>query len=319
MDLDSFAQDGFAYVRGAVSRSVMAALRHQVAAELIAPSIAAESGEVAVALDRPETWPAGEARRVVEVTPPGGGAHWDELVSSPKLVAALDAILGKGAWELPANGLAPENGGRVEVRHWYAPIAFPAHPPPDASNGGGGGNGASSGSSGGKGGGGGEDSEGDVTMAIQAGAGSAGGSAAGQRCGGSIRGEGAPSRHEVIGHAGAGWVPINRRGQRWRGFHLDIGPGFDTDEMRTLRGHPYQGCVVLLLGSDWTAGAPDPCPPRPCFHGGGILRGLSTGLVHTRPQHRSEPPHSSPSPCSPSRLLSVPSPSSLSQAPALLL
>ena len=167
MDLESFAQEGFAYVRGAVSADVMHALNQQVAAELLSPSIAAESGEVAVALERPETWPSGEARRVVEVTPPGGGAHWDQLVASPKLVAALDAILGSGAWELPANGPAPAGGGRVEVRHWYAPVAFPS----DAAD--------------------------DSTPAA------------------------------------AAWTPINRRGVLWRGFHIDIGPGFDTDEMRS--------------------------------------------------------------------------------------
>ena len=67
----------------------------------------------------------GESRRVLEVTPPGDAAHWAELVASPRLVAALDAILGEGGWELPVNAAAPTDGGRVPVRHWYAPVAFP--------------------------------------------------------------------------------------------------------------------------------------------------------------------------------------------------
>ena len=222
MDLELFAQEGYAYVRGAVSADVMDALNKQVAAELLSPSIAAESGEVAVALDQPETWPSGEARRVVEVTPPGGGAHWEQLVSSPKLIEALDAILGKGAWELPVNGPAPVDGGRVEVRHWYAPIAFPSE------------------------------------AAASAAAASTPAAAASTP-------------------AAAAWTPINRRGVLWRGFHLDIGPGFDTDELRTLAGHPFQGCVILLLGSEWTGG------------GGGtaLVRG-SHRWVHAALKHAGE-------------------------------
>ena len=181
----SFAQDGFVYVRRCVDEATLDALLSQCAAELERPSVAAESGGESLLLHQPDTWPRGDARRVLEVTPPGEGDHWRRLVSSPPLVSALDALLGVGNWELPVNCPAPEDGGRVAIRHWYAPVVFPDAP-----------------------GGGGE----------------------------------------------TDWAPVNRRGERWRGWHVDIGPGFDTDAARTSEGHPAQGVVVLLLGGDWAAG-----------------------------------------------------------------
>ena len=50
------------------------------------------------------------------------------------------------------------------------------------------------------------------------------------------------------------WEPVNRRRVRGKGWHVDIGPGFDTDWRRRLAGHPYQGAVVLVLLSDWAPG-----------------------------------------------------------------
>lgn len=50
------------------------------------------------------------------------------------------------------------------------------------------------------------------------------------------------------------WRAVNRRRVRDKGWHVDIGPGFDTDWNRTVAGHPYQGCVVLVLLSDCPAG-----------------------------------------------------------------
>ena len=47
------------------------------------------------------------------------------------------------------------------------------------------------------------------------------------------------------------WVPVNRRRVRGKGWHVDIGPGFDTDAARHVRGDPCQGCVALVLLSDW--------------------------------------------------------------------
>ena len=50
------------------------------------------------------------------------------------------------------------------------------------------------------------------------------------------------------------WVPVNRRRVRGKGWHVDIGPGFDTDAARHVHGDPCQGCVALVLLSDWRAG-----------------------------------------------------------------
>ena len=172
--VSAFGRDGWVTVRGAVAADVMSALERQVATELQSPSIAAESGQVSISLHRRETWPAGEARRVVEVTPPGDVPHWQRLVSSPLLVAALDALLGQGCWELPVNSAAPAAGGRVPVRHWYAPVTFP------------------------------------------------------------------DDRHTSSYQPGLAWAPVNRRGELWRGWHVDIGPGFPTDAQRTFDGHPFQ-------------------------------------------------------------------------------
>ena len=50
------------------------------------------------------------------------------------------------------------------------------------------------------------------------------------------------------------WEPVNRRRVRGKGWHVDIGPGFDTDWRRKLAGHPCQGAVALVLLSDWAPG-----------------------------------------------------------------
>ena len=50
------------------------------------------------------------------------------------------------------------------------------------------------------------------------------------------------------------WTAINRRRVPHRGWHVDIGPGFDTASPRTAAGHEFQGLVVLVLLSDWAPG-----------------------------------------------------------------
>ena len=84
----------------------------------------AQAGTPRVCLQNPTTWPAGGQRRNIECVPPGGGGGgggdegvkgcasggecmaglWGQLVSAPRLVAGLDALLGRAAWELPPNG-----------------------------------------------------------------------------------------------------------------------------------------------------------------------------------------------------------------------
>lgn len=53
---------------------------------------------------------------------------------------------------------------------------------------------------------------------------------------------------------GTSWHPVNRRRMLNRGWHLDIGAGFDTDWMRTPEGHPFQGAIILLFLTDCAPG-----------------------------------------------------------------
>lgn len=50
------------------------------------------------------------------------------------------------------------------------------------------------------------------------------------------------------------WEPVNRRRARGKGWHIDVGPGFDSDGRRHVFGHPYHGLVMLILISDWNPG-----------------------------------------------------------------
>ena len=66
-----------------------------------------------------------------------------------------------------------------------------------------------------------------------------------------VRASSPPTRNS---DAKPAWVPVNRRRVRGKGWHVDIGPGFDTDAARHVHGDPCQGCVALVLLSDWRAG-----------------------------------------------------------------
>lgn len=53
---------------------------------------------------------------------------------------------------------------------------------------------------------------------------------------------------------GTSWHPVNRRRMLNRGWHLDIGAGFDPDWLRTPEGHPYQGAIILVFLTDCAPG-----------------------------------------------------------------
>ena len=50
------------------------------------------------------------------------------------------------------------------------------------------------------------------------------------------------------------WEPVNRRRVRGKGWHVDVGPEFAFDGVRTSEGHPCQGAIVLVLLSDCAPG-----------------------------------------------------------------
>jgi hypothetical protein len=214
----------------------------------------------ALALDDPCTWPSGGQRRVVECAPLEIGEHWKALSAAPRLVAALDAILGHGAWEVPTNTPGEQ------VRYFYAPVVFPEDattvvphqpnnrrkqvsrreadecavmaPAAHAAVGDGDdagvsdvGNGACS------------ECVGDIRAEDSVGAGAASEATAGQRP--AERLAELMSWKEERRTFGQGpscrvppsrWQPVNRRRFRGKGWHIDIGPGFQGGWTRTLAG-----------------------------------------------------------------------------------
>jgi len=46
------------------------------------------------------------------------------------------------------------------------------------------------------------------------------------------------------------FYPVNRRRVLGKGWHVDIGPGFDAEAQRRATGHPMQGLILLVLLSD---------------------------------------------------------------------
>jgi len=51
------------------------------------------------------------------------------------------------------------------------------------------------------------------------------------------------------------FYPVNRRRVLGKGYHVDLGPGFDARLQRNMHGHPMQGLILLVLLSDSHEGA----------------------------------------------------------------
>jgi len=75
------------------------------------------------------------------------------------------------------------------------------------------------------------------------------------------------------------WQPINRRRFLSKGYHVDVGPGFKNDGLRTVRGDIRQGVVMLILLSD--------CDPGeggtaliPCSHDWSLKRLMKKSMTH---------------------------------------
>ena len=121
----AFLEHGIVIIENAVEQAVVRTIVEQIKRELADPVVAGESGLArGVSCDDPSTWPTGSARRVVEVVPTSDGADWAGARASARLMEALDAILGREAWEVALNEVDAERG-TCETRHWYCPVTFP--------------------------------------------------------------------------------------------------------------------------------------------------------------------------------------------------
>ena len=252
-EAEAFRRRGFTVVRRALDSTVVKGFVGQIARELADPppetlqsALRGDRlgqakyrtnlgiGERAVGsvdLDDPESWPRGKGRRVVELTPRGDGEHWRLLQQAPMLRAALDDIVGRDCWDLPIN--AP-SGDPFTVRDWYFPVTFPEDP---------------------------ERPLGDAAPSTAANFDMDRNSTRRPVHLRSWREEHAEVNAGRAGALGAGevWQPVSRRRFRGKGWHLDVGPGFPMDGLRSATGHPCQCIILLLVLSDWEAGGGGTC------------------------------------------------------------
>jgi hypothetical protein len=179
------------------------------------------------------TWPQGGERRVAEVAPRGEGAYWRALGcrEGPGALALgllLDTIMGAGAWEMRFNERQEEEGGAptsMAVRNVYVPASFPEWPDGEAS-----------------------------PPACSCGAGCAGCSPKARVAilGPSSELEPTPPARGTP--PASAWHVVSRRRVLSKGWHIDVGPGFPSDGVRTSKGDPRQGPIVLLLLTDCAPG-----------------------------------------------------------------
>ena len=294
---------GWCKVERCLDTNTIQSFVDQLKRELRAPTVQGESGHDYRAIDLEEsaTWFRGTERRVVEVNPPGEGAHWARIERAPRLVCALNALL--GTWELPRNDAE-------RTREWYCPIVFPEDPPCHTLT-----RPALSGEATWRDGFGDawtsdEDAKlrkaararpvdwkgvssqlnrpvkhcrerwaainpwapaedqtleelhntyGDAWSLLTSKLSAAGFEARTKRA---VRArcalKASQKTMEAIPTLRA-WRPVNRRRCLDRGFHVDPGPGFPMEGMRTLEGDRAQGAVVLVVLSDWPANGGGTC------------------------------------------------------------
>ena len=218
--LEQWHEKGYFKVEAAISIDSCNEFISQIEEELRAGSVGTQdrTSKENIQLRAPETWPRGKKRRVVECAPQGVGSHWEELRTSSRLGAALDELLGAGKWEINLNdfGLSP-------VRHWYFPITFPEHEytvrrGPSMMT---------------------FSRQPDRKILLRS-------------WRDEIQADG-PFTDPLI-DAPWRWSPVSRRRFRGKGWHIDVGPGFPNDGIRTSEGHPFQAAILLLLLSDCSEG-----------------------------------------------------------------
>ena len=182
------------------------------------------------------TWPKKGARRVVECAPLGVGSHWKELRNG--LIPALDRILGQDQWELLFNT------SDSDIRHFYCPITFPEHKYSHSSS-----------------------TLSSASLSVSSSSPSSSLPSCASTSAATSTTIARPvlleSWKDEVAHAPftnedtdapARWQPVSRRRFRGKGWHVDIGPGFSTEQKRTTVGHRFQGLIVLVLLSDWLPG-----------------------------------------------------------------
>ena len=294
---------GWCKVERCLDSSTIQSFVDQLKRELRAPTVPGESGHDYRAIDLEEsaTWFRGTERRVVEVNPPGEGAHWARIERAPRLVCALNALL--GTWELPRNDAE-------RTREWYCPIVFPEDPPCHTLT-----RPALSGEATWRDGFGDswtsdEDAKlrkaararpvdwkgvssqlnrpvkhcrerwaainpwapaedqtlaelhntyGDAWSLLTSKLSAAGFEARTKRAVRARCALAASQKAVETTPTLRAWRPVNRRRCLDRGFHVDPGPGFPMDGLRTLEGDRAQGAVVLVVLSDWPANGGGTC------------------------------------------------------------
>ena len=108
--VESYARDGFCYVRGAVAKEDVDALVDELW-RLAEYKISMHKH--GVTRQNRRSWPTTFPLLSVGLFPPPSPT-WTPLLESPELAATLDALLGHGTWEIP-----------VEQYQLYFPIKLP--------------------------------------------------------------------------------------------------------------------------------------------------------------------------------------------------
>jgi hypothetical protein len=266
-----FHAHGFVLVRNALPALGIQSFLADVHASLLRMTCQDPHGPGIGSLDmwQPDSWPKGRRRRVGEVSARGidssNGApneqdvHWNMLMDpAAPLAQALDELLGANCWEIPLNGQREcLNEHQSEVGHtpypppsWngvpryiYCPVAMSEFDGFDVE-----------------------------AVRSQRASSLAPEIPSDSKCSGrriamlcsafdepfqatleQAKQSAGPEGSAPF--AAATWQPINRRRYLNKGWHLDVGPGFPNDGIRTLRGDPRQGVVMLLLLTDCAPGA----------------------------------------------------------------
>mmetsp|Transcript_70251 Transcript_70251/g.187094 ORF Transcript_70251/g.187094 Transcript_70251/m.187094 type:complete len:379 (-) Transcript_70251:110-1246(-) len=256
--LTAYRRDGYVVLRDCIADAAVAQLVEQVEAELDSAASAearpqSERNVGPLSLNAPGTWPTGGRRRVVETAPVGTvgeklAPHWEAILTCSPLAVALDSILGKENWYIPVNVdphgtrkdmLESEGLGTPGVRHWYVPVSFPENIRSSKT--------------------GGQPSAKrhrvDEPNSVRPAPHEAGNTLRPVRLATWKDDLELPWTGDEAADARSFWQPVSRRRIRGKGWHLDLGPGFDGSQKRSLGGHCFQGVVMLILLSDCDLGA----------------------------------------------------------------